>query len=382
MSEAKREPIPLRRDEPRMAPARTWRTRLGRALRGKGRFVAMLIVPLAILLGGAYVYLFGGRYVSTDDAYVKADRITVSADVGGRVVEIAVHDNEFVKAGQLLFRLDDRNYKIAVERAEAQLSDAKLRIEGLRATYRQKQADLKAAQDTLAYQQREFERQQQLLASHVNSQAQYDAARHAFDTARQQVASVQQQIANVLASLGGDPDIPTEQHPVVLEAQAQLDQAKLDLSHTVVTAPTDGIVSHVDQLQVGNYLNAATTAFALVSTNRVWVEANFKETDLTHMKPGQEATIDIDSYPDTTFQAKVTSISPGTGAEFSVLPAQNATGNWVKVVQRVPVRLLIENADPAHPLRMGMSANVEVDTKHRRSLWAFIQSAFAGAETP
>jgi membrane fusion protein, multidrug efflux system len=382
MSEAKREPIPLRREEKPAAPAPTLRRRLRNSLRGSGRFVLMMIVPLAILLAGAYVYLLGGRYVSTDDAYVKADRVTVSADVGGRVVEIAVHENEIVKTGQLLYRIDDRNYRIAVERAKAQFADAKLQIEGMRATYRQKQADLKAAQDTLLYQQHEFERQQQLLASHVASQAQYDAARHALESARQQAASVEQQIANVLASLGGDPNIPTDQHPVVLQAKAQLDQAELDLSHTTVTASTDGIVSHVDQLQVGDYLNAATPAFALVSTTDVWIEANFKETDLAHMRAGQEATIDIDSYPDKTFTAKVASISPGTGSEFSVLPPQNATGNWVKIVQRVPVRLVIENPDPERPLRIGMSANVDIDTKYRRSLWRLIRSAFADTQQP
>lgn len=388
MSEAKREPIPLRREEQPAAPQpateaqpMAGKKRTGKAMRIVARISLMLFVPVLILLGGAYLYAHSGRYVSTDNAYVKADKVTVSADVSGRVVEIDVHENQVVKAGQVLFRLDDRPYTYALDRARAHLAAVRLQIESLRATYRQKQAELKAAEDTLAYQKREFDRQAQLLANHVTPQSKYDDARHALDAARQQVASIQEQILNVLASLNGDPGIRTHLHPLILEAKAQRDQAELDLAHTVIKAPADGIVSHVDQLQVGDYLNAATPAFALVSTNRVWIEANFKETELTHVHPGQKATVDVDTYPGVTFTAKVASISPGTGSEFSVLPAQNATGNWVKVVQRVPVRLLIENPDPNRPLRIGMSATVEVDTGHERSLLSLIHDAFAEPKT-
>lgn len=327
------------------------------------RLALMGIVPLALAAAGGYFYLTSGRYFSTDDAYVEADTVAISADVAGRVVELDVHDNELVKSGQVLFRLDDRSYRIALERAKAELASARLQVDGLRATYRQRQADLKAAEDTLAYMQREFDRQQQLLASHVTPQSKFDEARHNLDNARQQVAANEQQIANILASLGGDPNIETEKHPLVQQAQAHVDQAALDLSNTIVTAPANGIVTKVAKLPVGQYLNSAAPAFSLVSTDHVWVEANFKETDLTRMRAGQPATIDIDTYPDRTFTARVESIGAGTGSEFSVLPPQNATGNWVKVVQRIPVRLVIDNADPDHPLRAGMSATVEVDTR-------------------
>ncbi len=327
------------------------------------RWILMASVPLALVGIAAYLYLTAGRYASTDDAYVKADKISISADVGARVVAVEVKDNQPVKAGQVLFRLDDSSYRIALERAEAQLASARLQVDGLRATYFQRAADLKAAQDTLAYQQREMERQQQLLATHVTTQQKFDETRHNLDNARQQVAAAEHQLSNVLASLGGDPNIPTDQHPLVLQAKAQADQAALDLNHTVVRAPANGYVTMVDKLPVGQYLTAATPAFQLVSTDRVWVEANFKETDLTRMRPGQTATITIDSYPDKTFTARVDSISAGTGAEFSVLPPQNATGNWVKIVQRVPVRLVIDNPDDDHPLRSGMSAVVDVDTR-------------------
>jgi membrane fusion protein (multidrug efflux system) len=332
------------------------------ARRGWLRLILMFVVPLVLIAVAGYYYLSGARYVSTDDSYVQADKVTISADVAGRVATIEVHDNEPVKAGQILFRLDDRSFQIAVERAKAQLAAARLQVDATRASYHQRQADVKAAQDTLAYQQREFERQQQLFASHITPQSKLDEVRHNLDNARQQLAAIQQQEANVVANLNGDPDLPVEKQPMVMQAQAQLDQAELDLSHTVIYAPGDGIVSKVDSLQVGNYLNIATPAFSLVASDRPWVEANFKETDLTHMKAGQQATIDVDTYSDHTCTGKVDSIGAATGSEFSVLPPQNATGNWVKVVQRLPVRMLVD-CGPGRPLRSGMSATVEVDTQ-------------------
>jgi membrane fusion protein (multidrug efflux system) len=279
--------------------------------------------------------------------------------------------------GQVLFKLDDRNYRIAVDQAKAQLASARLQVDGLRAAYREKLATLKEVQDTRTYQEHEFARQQSLLAEHVTSQAQFDAAAHTVDQAHQQVASVVQQIASTLAALGGNPDIDTNDHPLVEKAQAQLEQAELDLSDAVVTAPLEGIVSKVDKLPPGAYLNVATPAFALVATRHPWIEANFKETDLTHMRPGQEATVDIDTYPDHTFNAVVDTIGAGTGSEFSVLPPQNATGNWVKVVQRIPVRLVITDPDPDRPLRVGMSATVDVNTGYRSPLLIKIDNFMA-----
>jgi membrane fusion protein (multidrug efflux system) len=340
------------------------------------RLLLMIVLPAVVVIAGGWWYLTSGRYASTDDAYVQSDVVMVSADVAGRVTEVAVHDNQLVKKGDLLFILDQRPFNIAVERAKAQLAGTRLQIEGMRATYRQKLSDLKATQDTLAYQQREFDRQQQLAASHVVSTAALDQTRNALDSARQQVSSTQQQIANVLASLGGNPDIATDQHPLVQQMQAQLDQTLLDLSHTTITAPLDGMVTKVDKLPVGNYLNAAVPAFSLIATDHVWIEANFKETDLTHMRDGQPATVSVDAYPSDDFRARVSSISPGTGSEFSVLPPQNATGNWVKVVQRLPVRITIENPDPEKPLRAGMSVTAEVDTGYVNPLVARIERFF------
>jgi membrane fusion protein, multidrug efflux system len=346
-------------------------TRLGvagarRSLRQRLRLPLMLAGPIVVLLGAAYWYLTGGRYVSTDDAYVQAARVQISTDVSGRVVAIDVKDNEKVNTGQMLFRLDPRPFQIAVDEAKAQLATVRYQIHALKATYHQKRADARAAEATVDYQQHEFERQQRLLASGTASQQQFDQARQAYETGRAQFASKQQDVAVALANIGGDPDIPLEQHPMVQHAQAALDRAELNLSYTEIRAPENGIVTKVDQLQVGNYVTASTPLFSLMSTDRVWVEANFKETELTHMRSGQQATVEIDTYPDVTFSAKVESLSPGTGLTFSLLPAENATGNWVKVVQRLPVRFHLERLDPNSPLHAGLSATVEVDTRYRR----------------
>ncbi|MGO8915516.1 MAG: HlyD family secretion protein [Stellaceae bacterium] len=332
------------------------------------RLVLMIALPLAVAITGGWWYLTAGRYVSTDDAYVQADTVTVSSDVAGRVVAVEVRNNQYVTAGQVLIRLDDRPYRAVLEQAEAQLANARLQVEGLRATYRQRLADLAGAQDTLAYQQREYDRQKALLAQHVTSQSAFDQAQNRLVTARQQVASLDGQRANVLAALGGNADIATDEHPMVRQAQAQVDQARLNLGYTVIAAPANGIVTNVDKLPVGNYLTASTPAFSLVETDQPWIEANFKETELTHMKPGDQATVTVDAYPGVVFRARVASLSPGTGSQFSVLPPQNATGNWVKVVQRLPVRLEVEDAPSGQKLSAGMSADVEVDTQYESPL--------------
>jgi membrane fusion protein, multidrug efflux system len=346
-------------------------TRPTRPLRQRLRLPLMLAGPIVVLLAAGWWYLTSGRYVSTDDAYVQAARTMISSDVAGRVVAVAVHDNERVAKGQLLFQIDDRPYRIAVEEAKAGLASARLQVEALKATYRQKLADAKAAEDTLEYQQREFERQRQLAAHGVAARSTFDQVQNALQVARQKVASTQSDVANALAQLGGNPDLPPERHPSVQRAQATLDKAELDLSYTMVKAAEPGIVTKVDQLQVGSYVTASTPVFSMIS-KRVWVEANFKETELTHMRPGQTATVEIDTYPGVVFTATVESLSPGTGSTFSLLPAENATGNWVKVVQRLPVRLALE--DPKNRLlHAGLSATVEVDTQYRRPWLVWLQ---------
>jgi membrane fusion protein (multidrug efflux system) len=335
------------------------------------RWPLMSLAAIGVLGGGAYFYIKGSRYQSTDDAYAQAATVSISANVGGRVSEIEVRDNELVQRGATLFRLDDAPFRIAVSDAAAHLADTRLQIESLKSTYRQRLVELRTARDSQRYAQQQYDRQTRLLASGIASQAQFDQAAHALDAARQQVANVQQQIGVALANLGGDPNIAPERHPLVAQAQAALDRAQLNLSYTVISAPTDGVVAKVEQLQVGDTIAASAPVFALVSTRDIWIEANFKEVQLARMRPGQTATVEIDRYPGRRFSAEVTSVSPSTGSQFSLLPPENATGNWVKVVQRVPVRLQLTHADAGFLLQAGLSANVTVDThSHDRALTA------------
>ena len=333
--------------------ARPLRERLRRPLLWGG--------PILLIAVALYFYLTSGRYQSTEDAYLRAAQVQISADVSGRVVQVDVHDNEPVRKGQVLFRLDPRRFRIAVAAARARLAATRLAVRSLEADYRADLAALHSAESQQAYAARELRRRQRLLAIGVSSRSQFDRARLALQQAQAAVAAARQQIQSVLARLGGNPDLPVREHPQVAEAQAALDHALLELSYTTVRAPTAGIVTEVDHLQVGGYLPLATPAFVLVSTKDVWIEADYKEDQLANIRPGEKATISIDAYPNETFHAVVASITPGTGAQFSVLPPQNATGNWVKVVQRLDVRLRLVGRMP--PVRSGLSASVTIDTE-------------------
>lgn len=336
-----------------------------------------LMGPIAAALVGAYYYLASGRVVSTDNAYVKADKIVVSADITGRVIEVLVDSDQAVSRGALLFRIDPEPLRIALARAEAQLAAAIQEAGAIRALYEQKVARLTLAEGDLAFQQQNYERQETLSRTGVVSRSGMDTAERTLRNARDQILIAKQEIAEVRARLGGDPERPADQQPAVREAQAVRDRAALDLSHTEVRASVDGIVTNFD-LQPGEYVTAGSPVFSLVGTENVWITANYKETDLTFVKVGQRAIVHIDMFPDGPRTAVVASISPATGAEFALLPPQNATGNWVKVVQRLPVRLRLERAEDAAALRAGMSVIVDIDTQHRRPLPKWAQNLFGG----
>ena len=331
--------------------------------------------PVVVLAGALALYLTGGRYVSTDNAYVHAGKLTVATDVSGIVAKVAVHESQPVGTGQVLFTLDPEPFQIALAGAEANLGAVRNQLTTLRATYLQKQAQVEQAKTDVAFYETAFQRQQDLLKRGVSAQATFDQAKRDLDTARERVSMVQHDAEATLAQLGGSVDTPVESNPTWLAAQAQVDKARRDLARTTVQAPMPGIVTNVDSLQVGEYLPASQAAFSLVSSADVWIEANPKESDLTYLKPGAPAVVTIDAYPGRTWQATVTSLAPATGTEFSVLPAQNATGNWVKVVQRVPIRLAVQIPADAPPLRTGMSATVEIDTGHRRQLADLVDTA-------
>jgi membrane fusion protein (multidrug efflux system) len=325
-------------------------------------------VPALVIVAALGFYLTGGRYAATDDAYVEAARAEISTNIPGRVTEVLVKDNQAVRKGQLLLRLDPQRYEIAVRDAEAALDVARRKIPSLAADYHQHQAEVSAAQFALAYRQREYERQKGLAAEGISSRAQLDEAQSQMDAARLQLAAAGQVASGTLAELGGGHDGSVDSQPAVRQAQAALDRAKLELSYTEVRAPIDGVAAKVEQIQPGDYINAAQPLFGVVSQASVWIEANFKETDVTHMRAGQAAIIKVDAFPGRTLSGHVDSASPGTGSSFALLPAENASGNWVKVVQRLPVRVDIDPARDRPALAAGMSVKVKVDTNHHRSL--------------
>jgi membrane fusion protein, multidrug efflux system len=338
------------------------------------RRILLALGPIAVLALGLWAYLAGGRYVSTDNAYVKSDKLTVATDVSGIVSEILVHENQRVEKGGVLFRLDDEAFRIALAGAEAKLGTVRTELATLQATYRQNLAQIEQTKTDVVFYQTTYQRQLELSRRGAGTQAALDQAKRDLDTAQERVRVDERQADATLAQLGGDVNGPIESHPRFLQAQSDVDKAKRDLNHSVVTAPMAGIIANADALQVGEYLPAAQPAFNLVATDHVWVEANPKETDLTYMAAGHTAEISVDAYPGREWKATVASISPATGAEFSVLPAQNASGNWVKVVQRVPVRLLVETPDGSPPLRSGMSVEVSIDTGHRRSFHDLVET--------
>jgi membrane fusion protein (multidrug efflux system) len=342
------------------------------------RLLLLVLGPVAVLAAGAYIYLATGRYAATDNAYIKADIVMVSAEVAGPVARVAVRENQRVQAGDVLFVVDEEPYRIALTRAQAQLQAVQTLLDSLKASYQQKVEELELARTNVAYAERELARQQALSERKLASDTEVDRARHDFDVAKLQVPIVEQQLAQLRAQLGGEVVGQLHQHAAYLTARATRESAELDLERATVRAPFDGVASNVPM--IGQYVAPGGPVMSIVADQNVWIEANYKETDLTHVIVGQPVGIHVDTYPDRTWQGEVQSIGQATGAEFSVIPAQNATGNWVKVAQRIPVRITVHAADADPMLRAGMSAEVEIDTGYQRELPAFL--SFARAAPP
>ncbi len=342
------------------------RSSAARLMRRLRHLLMLLLGPVVIGGGAVYFYLQGGRIVATDNAYVKTDILTVSSFLTGQVTSMLPHDSDRVSEGQLLFRVDDQPYKIALTRAEANLANVRGDIESLREEFTNKQLEIDKAQTDLAFRERELARLGKLNQEKSISEIQYDQAVYERDSAQRLLAEKQQAL-NVVKARLIDASLPTDEHPRVRAALAELEKARFDLQHVEVFAPADGVVVNISA-HVGENVIGGAPVMSLVSDKRVWMEANFKETDLRHMLAGQSAEIHVDTFPDETWHGHVASITPATGSEFSLLPAQNSSGNWVKVVQRV--RVLIEFDDYAGQpsLVSGMSASVEVDTGHERHL--------------
>jgi len=345
------------------------------------RIILMIVVPLIVAIVALRLYASGGRYVTTENAYVKANIIAVSADVSGRVVSVDVADNKRVAPGERLFSIDPLPFRIAVAEADAQLEVIRTDFAQLRFDVREAQAEAAEARERQRFLRQQYERQKKLKSRGMGSEEAYDQALHELKAGEETLVKLAQRIARTLAALGGDPDLPVEKHPPYRRAVVSREQAAVDLARTVVSAPAKGVISNM-KLQVGEYVKEGTAVFSLIENAPIWVEANLKETELTNVKLGQTATVVVDAYPDYKWQAVVDSIAPATGAEFALLPPQNATGNWVKVVQRLPVSLRIERTEDEPVLRAGMTVTVSIDTEKNRGLPKFVPQAVAEWHLP
>ena len=335
------------------------------------RVFFLVLVPLAGGVAGLYWYALGGRYVVTDNAYVKADMIVISASIDGRVAEVMVEDNRSVARGEALFTLDPRPHEIAHTRAEARMAAVRNELAARRAAFDQIVIEIADARERVRYLRSEQARQEALAAEGAANEVAIDTLEYESNAAVKALQVLHEKARQVLADLGGDPEQALLEHPRFLEAVAAREEAELALEYATVRAPAAGVSSRV-QLQPGEWVERGRPVFSLIDTDEVWIEANLKETQLTHVAPGQPVSFEIDAYPGVEWRGRVTGISPATGSEFMVLPPQNATGNWIKVVQRVPVRIEID-APSGHPeLRAGMTASISVDTGRKSALLALL----------
>jgi len=350
-------------------------------LRRYRRVLLLVVLPAIAAIGGLAFYLNGGRYVTTDDAYVGAQKVLITPDISGKIVKIVVKEGQQVQKGDELFEIDPVPYRLAVDQAKAALEQARTTYDNLTANIKIYGQMLDLAQQGIELKQKDVERKQTLAKNNFGSQLDLDNAANALVTASAQAQFIKQQLSNARTQLLGNPELPLEQFPPYAQAKAKLEEAQRDLDHTTVRAPMPGVATQVDQIQLGRFVTAGTPVFSVIDVANPWVDANPKESDFTYVAVGQPVELDVDAFPNHAFKGTVGSLAPGTGAQFAILPPQNATGNFVKVVQRVPVRIYFDKNDKyVAKLKAGMSVNVSIDTGHQRTLAGLFGAAHAADE--
>jgi membrane fusion protein, multidrug efflux system len=329
------------------------------------RVTLMVIVPALAVLIALFLYLTGGRYVTTDNAFIGAQKVLITPEVSGKVVRIAVVEGQQLRPGDELFAIDPEPYRLAAQEAQARLTRVGTDLKNLKTTFLSLGRQIELSTQSVGAMQADYDRKTTLQRDRVSSPSDLDKSRVALMTAKAQLEQLKQQEATASTQLQGNPELPPEKYAPYMEAATALDRAKRDLANTVLRAPIAGIATQVTSIQMGRYLTAGMAVFSVIGTEGVWVDANPKETDLTYVRAGQPVTITVDAFPSRTWRGTVSAISPGTGAQFSILPPQNASGNWIKVVQRVPLRIEFEPGQDLRRLRSGMSTYVEIDTGRR-----------------
>jgi membrane fusion protein (multidrug efflux system) len=349
------------------------RRRLMAGMRRYRRFLLLVVLPLVAAVAGVTFYLNGGRYVTTDDAYVGAQKVLITPDISGKIEKVVVKEGQQVREGDVLFEFDPVPFRLAVAQAKANLAQAKVTYDNLTADLKIYSQMTDLSQQGMDLKRRDVERKSSLVKNNFGSQLDLDNAAAALVTASAQFQLLQQKIATAKAQLLGNPDLPIEEFPAYAQAKAALDQAQRNLDHTTMRAPMAGTATQVEQIQLGRFVTAGTPVFSIIDTSNPWVDANPKESDFTYVAVGQSVTLEVDAFPNHPFKGTVGSLSPGTGAQFAILPPQNASGNFVKVVQRVPVRIYFDKNDKyVRKLKAGMSVYTTIDTNHRRSLSALL----------
>jgi membrane fusion protein, multidrug efflux system len=369
--------------QPAASPAPPLAPKRGR--RGGSRFLLLVVLPIVAVVAGGYWWLSGGRYVTTDNAYIGAEKVMITSQVSGAVLRVDVVEGQHVAVGDKLFEIDPAPYRDALALAQGRVAAAKAGYDNLRLSYKANEDQLRMGQEAVKVRQSDFDRKSALLTQRAGTAVDLDNSAAALIQARQILAFVQQQLESARIKLGGALDAPLDAFPDYMQARAQLEDAQRNLSNATILAPIAGVATQVPQIQLGRFIAAGAPVFAVIADRGLWVDANPKESDLTYVRSGLGATVTVDAFPDRTWRGKVGAIAPGTGAQFAILPPQNASGNWVKVVQRVPLRVEFDPDQDTSDLRAGMSAYVSIDTGRSRSLsgvLAGLKDTFTGGSTP